>query len=181
MPARCFFHGKTGSAILVGIEDITDRRTTESQREVLIEEKQVLLDEMEHRVANSLQIIASIILMKARTVESEETRLHLYDAHKRVVSIAAVQKQLHQSIGTGRVDMAPYLKRLCESLATAIIGEARPISLEVTSAEGTATAREAESLGLIATELVMNALKHAFPETRGNCKIFIAFEVDDAN
>ena len=60
-------------------------------------EKEVLLEELQHRAANSLQIIASILLMKARTVQSEETRPPLQDAHKRVIAIAAVQKQLHAS------------------------------------------------------------------------------------
>jgi two-component sensor histidine kinase len=55
---------------------------------------EVLLEELEHRVANSLQIIASIIMLKARAVESEETRRHLQDTHNRVISVAAVQKTL---------------------------------------------------------------------------------------
>lgn len=175
---QVLFHGRKGSTILLGIEDITDRRAREREIEALLVEKQVLLDEMEHRIANSLQIIASIILMKARTVESEETRLHLQDAHKRVVSVAAVQHQLHKSAGAGLVEMAPYLTRLCHSLTTAIIGDTRAIGLQVLRAEGTATAREAESLGLIATELVMNALKHAFPDAATDCCITVAFDVD---
>jgi two-component sensor histidine kinase len=177
---QVFLEGDGGRVLLLGIEDITGRRAKEREIEHRLTEKQVLLEEMEHRIANSLQIIASIILMKARSVESEETRLHLQDAHKRVVSVAAVQQQLHQSASAGRVDMEPYLTRLCASLSTAIIGDLRPIALDVIRAEGTATAREAESLGLIATELVMNALKHAFPEARDHdkCQICIAFDVD---
>ena len=61
----------------------------------LLREKDMLLEEMAHRVANSLQIIASILLLKARTVQSEETRLQLEDAHQRVLSVAAVQQHLH--------------------------------------------------------------------------------------
>lgn len=180
---QVFSEDGNGRVILLGIEDITGRRAKEREIEGLLAEKQVLLEEMEHRIANSLQIIASIILMKARTVESEETRHHLQDAHKRVVSVAAIQQQLHQSAGAGRVKMGPYLARLCDSLSNAIIGDVRPIALDVVRAEGTATAREAESLGLIATELVMNALKHAFPEASGNakCRISIAFDVNEAD
>jgi len=68
----------------------------------------VLLDELQHRVANSLQIIASIIMMKARTVVSEETRVHLHDTYKRVMSVATVQQQLHASGVGGRIEMAIY-------------------------------------------------------------------------
>jgi two-component sensor histidine kinase len=124
----------------------------------------VLLEELQHRISNSLQIIASIILLKARAVQSEETRLHLQDTHKRVMSIAAVQKHLHASGVGGPVEIAPYLSGLCEALATSMIDSERPISLNVVGAGGTATSRQAEGLGLIVTELVMNALKHAFPD-----------------
>ena len=101
--------------------------------------------------------------MKARAVQSEETRLDLHDAHKRVMSIAAVQKQLHASGMSGPIAVAPYLSRLCDSLATSMIGDSRPISLKVNSDGGHVSSREAESLGLIVTELVMNVLKHAHP------------------
>jgi chemotaxis protein methyltransferase CheR len=100
--------------------------------------------------------------MKARGVESEETRRHLQDAHKRVMSVAAVQKQLHASEATGPIELVPYLSRLCETLATSMIGDTRAISLKVVGEGGIATSRQAESVGLIVTELVMNALKHAF-------------------
>ena len=97
-------------------------------------------------------------------MQSEETRLHLQDAHKRVMSVAAVQKQLHASGAIGPIEMVPYLSRLCETLATSMIGDTRPVSLKVVGEGGSATSRQAESLGLIVTELVMNALKHAFPD-----------------
>ena len=58
-------------------------------------EKDVLFEELQHRISNSLQVIASILLMKAKTVQSEETRRHLQDTHKRVMSVAAVQEQVH--------------------------------------------------------------------------------------
>jgi two-component sensor histidine kinase len=66
----------------------------------------VLLEELEHRVGNSLQIIAAIILMKSRMVTSEETRLQLQDAHKRVMSVAAVQKHLHATGASCPVEIA---------------------------------------------------------------------------
>jgi two-component sensor histidine kinase len=159
---QVFYEEGANVTILLGMEDITDRRVLEREKDELLREKDMLLEELQHRIANSLTIIASIILMKARTVQSEETRLHLQDAHKRVMSIAAVQQQLHVS-GLGSIEVAPYLSRLCETLATSMIGDSRPISLKVTGDDGSATSRQAESLGLIVTELVMNALKHAFP------------------
>jgi two-component sensor histidine kinase len=79
--------------------------------------KDMLLLEMQHRVANSLQIIASILLMKARTVQSEETRLQLEDAHKRVLSVAAVQQHLQVTSPGAPIVIGTYLTKLCETLA----------------------------------------------------------------
>jgi chemotaxis protein methyltransferase CheR len=146
-----------------------------------LREKDTLLEELQHRIANSLQIIASIILMKARAVQSEETRFHLEDAHKRVLSIAAVQKQLHASGAAGAIEIAPYLSKLCESLASSMIGGTRPISLKVVGEGGSATSRQAESLGLIVTELVMNALKHAFPDDKAKGRITVAYDMIGTN
>jgi two-component sensor histidine kinase len=64
---------KAHTNILLGIEDITAQRDLEREKDNLLRQKDVLLDELQHRVANSLQIIASIIMMKAKSVESEET------------------------------------------------------------------------------------------------------------
>jgi two-component sensor histidine kinase len=173
---QVFYEGGANTTILLGIEDVTTQRILEREKDELLREKDVLFEELQHRVANTLQIIASIILMKARVVQSEETRFHLHDAHKRVISVAAVQKQLHASGATGFVAIAPYLTRLCESLATSMIGDSRPILLKVAAQAGSASSREAESLGLIVTELVMNALKHAFPDNKATGHITVTYD-----
>jgi two-component sensor histidine kinase len=146
----------------------------------LLQQKETLLQEMQHRVANSLQIIASILLLKAKTVQSEETRLHLHDAHQRVMSVATVQEQL-QASGHGKpIELAPYLSKLCATLAASMIGDSRPITVKVEAGLGTAISGEAVSLGLITTELVINALKHGFPSGSGG-EILVKYEVDEAN
>lgn len=83
------------ASILLTIADITERRVLERRLEDLLEQKNILLQEIQHRVANSLAIIASILLLKAQSVQSEETRQHLTEAHDRVLSLAAVQSHLH--------------------------------------------------------------------------------------
>jgi chemotaxis protein methyltransferase CheR len=185
---QVFYEGGAGTTILLGMEDVTERRILEREKDGLLREKdgllrekETLLEELQHRIANSLQIIASIILMKARVVQSEETRFHLEDAHKRVLSIAAVQKQLHASATTGSIEIAPYLSKLCESLAHSMIGDTRPILLKVVGEGGSATSRQAESLGLIVTELVMNALKHAFPPDKAKGQVTVAYDMIGTN
>jgi len=178
---QVFYKEGSGTTILLGFEDVTDKRILEREKDEVLRQKEMLLDELQHRISNSLQIIASIILLKAKKVESEETRLHLQDAHKRVMSIAAVQKQLYVSGSIGPIAMMPYLSRLCETLATSMIGDNRPISLTVAGGGGNATSRQAESLGLITTELVMNALKHAFPDESSHGQIAVAYDVSGTN
>ena len=157
--------------ILLTINDVTNVRRIEQlnvnlllEKDRLLNERGILLQEMQHRVANSLQIIASVLLLKARTVTSEETRLHLREAHDRVMSVAAVQNLLQTNVGD--VEVGPYLTKLCDSLATSMIGDSRTLPIEVTADAVTVTSHEAVSLGLIVTELVINALKHAFPDNR---------------
>lgn len=178
---QVFYKEGAETTILLGIEDVTERRILEREKDELLRQKEVMLEELQHRIANSLQIIAGIILMKATRVESEETRAHLRDAHKRVISVAAVQEQLHASGIGGPINMLPYLSRLADTLATSVIGDNRHVTIKVVGEGGTATSREAESLGLIATELVMNSIKHAFPTEKNDGRIVIAYDVDGTN
>ena len=182
--ARQVFYADAGhTTTLLAFEDVTDRRLVEEQVQELLREKDMLLLEMQHRVANSLQIIASILLMKARTVQSEETRLQLEDAHQRVLSIAAVQQHLQVTGRGAPIMMGNYLTKLCETMAQSMIGESRPISLKVETDADTATvvSHQAVSIGLIVTELVMNALQHAFPGERKNAAVVVSYRVSDSD
>jgi PAS domain S-box-containing protein len=176
--ARKVFYEKGGhSTVLLAFEDVTDRRAVEQQVQELLQEKDMLLEEIQHRVANSLQIIASILILKARSVQSEETRRQLEDAHQRVLSVAAVQQHLHVAGGGKPIELASYLSKLCETLAQSMIGDSRLISLKVDADAGGAISRDAVSMGLIVTELVMNALKHAFPGEKADAAIVVSYKV----
>jgi two-component sensor histidine kinase len=148
--------------LLVAISDVTFARAEARQKDDLIREKAILLQEVQHRVANSLQIIASVLMQSARKVQSEEARGHLQDAHHRVMSIAAVQRHLAVS-SLGEVALRPYFVQLCESLAASMISDPHALSIDVTVDDSFVAANKSVSLGLIVTELVINALKHAFP------------------
>jgi chemotaxis protein methyltransferase CheR len=173
-------------AILLAFTDVTDSRALELARDVryertedLLRQKQILLQEMEHRVANSLQIIASILMLKARMVTSEETRRHLRDAHQRVMSVASVQSHLHATDGVEEIEVGPYLVKLCDSLSASMIGESQPIVLQVMADEGMAGSAQAVSMGLIVTELVINALKYAFPQDKAGSLVMVTYESKD--
>ena len=172
--------GNTDAAMLVGLQDVTASREAEALKIALREKHLMLLTEVHHRVANSLQIIASILLLKARTVKSEETRHHLHDVHHRLISVATVQRQLSVTGVGNDVELGPYLKVLCEGLASSMIGDEQAVTILSSATEGAIKSEDAVSFGLIVTELVINSLKHGFPNGRaGHIVVEYAREAAD--
>jgi two-component sensor histidine kinase len=165
--------------LLMAVSDVTEARADEREKDEALRRNLVLLQEVRHRVANSLQIIASVLLQNAKRTTSDETRSHLKDAHNRVMSVAELERQLTGS-GDGQVDVGVYFTNLCASIEASMISDHDQISLVVTGAGGAIQARTSVSLGLIVTELVINALKHAFPQDRHG-RITVEFALHGPN
>ena len=168
--------------ILLTIEDVTERRAAEREAAELLRQKEMLLQEMQHRIANSLQIIASILLLKARTVQSEETRMHLRDAHQRVMSVAAVQQQLLATSHGDPVYIGPYLSRIVPGPGSLDDGRQ---SSDLIEGPGRAAARphppRRSALVSLSTELVINAFKHAFVGDEAAGLVVIAYEAAETS
>ena len=162
--------------VLLAVTDVTLARAESRHKDELIREKATLLQEVQHRVANSLQIIASVLMQSARRVQSDEARGFLHDAHHRLMSIATVQRHLAMS-AVGEVALRPYFIQLCESLAASMIHDRSQLSIGVDVDDSVVSANVSVSLGLIITELVINSLKHAFPHHRaGNIAVKFSSE-----
>jgi len=165
--------------ILLSVADVTDMRLAEKIKDDLLQEKGILLKELQHRVANSLQIIASVLMQSARQVQSEETRLHLHDAHNRVMSVATLQQHLAQS-SVGEVELHAYFEDLCRSIGASMIRDHNQVTIEVSADKSKVGGDVSVSLGLIVTELVINALKHAFPGHQSG-KILVGYQSSGAD
>lgn len=158
---RLDYPGSDEVLIVLAILDVTAARLAEKRRDEVERESHILHQELQHRIANSLQIIASVIMQSARRVQSEESRTHLHDAHHRVMSIATLQRQL-AATSAGQVALRPYFTDLCGSIAASMIADPERLSLIAAVDDSVISADDSVSLGLIVTELVINALKHAF-------------------
>lgn len=165
------YGGGPNIRVLLAVTDVTAARADLKARDDLLREKALLLQELQHRVANSLQIIASVLLQSARKVQTDESREHLQNAHSRVMSVAALQHQLALT-QLGEVELRAYFTKLCTTLAASMIHDPNQLAIEVDADESYCPPDTSISLGLIVTELAINALKHAFPgERRGRITV----------
>lgn len=139
------FAGYFGSCI-----DITEQKDLEAHQEVL-------LDELNHRVKNNLQLIIAFLQISRMRAEGDEARRLLESAITRIQGVGAVQAELHRS-PTGLVDLAEYLTNLVRASLQAETGTAAPLSIDLQSVR--APFKLASELGLIVNELVTNAIKH---------------------
>jgi len=144
----------------------------------LLQHKDTLLREVHHRIGNSLQIIASILALDACKVHSEEARLHLENAHRRIVAVATLQRQLQTSREGGDCEPAAYLRQLCENLTASVVGDTTRIAIDIQADAGTVSSTVAMNMGLIITELVINALKHAFMADTATGRIMVTYRVE---
>jgi PAS domain S-box-containing protein len=179
-----------GELLLISILDITERKRAEHDKETLLgqlrtlnleleervktrtgqlsamlKERDVLLQEIHHRVKNNLQVISSLISMQVRRLSKGPNRDALNDCQTRVQAIALIHETLYQSRDYAQIPFSDYAKNLSRNVFHA---GAQPdgVALELDIADVSLAVDKAIPCGLILNELISNALKHAFPEGR---------------
>lgn len=165
---------------LVGfVRDITERKRTEAEVLRSLKEKEVMLQEIHHRVKNNLQVIHSLLGLQAEGIADRTVRVMFEESRNRVKSMSLIHEQLYQSKDMAHVDFKAYLQRLVSGIANtykqygvACSVEMEPVALNV---------NVGIPCGLIVNELVSNSLKYAFPEGRkGTIKVGINKNADSA-
>ncbi len=169
--------GAPGDGEIVCVaQDISERKAIEDQLRQSLDEKEVLLREIHHRVKNNLQVISSLLHVQARDVEDADVRQRFEESQERIRSMAAIHEQLYQSDNLAQVDFKAYLEELLDHLfrshrtrgiASSLDADAVPLPID-----------QAIPAGLIVNELVSNALEHAFSDDQTG-SLSVQFHVED--
>ncbi|MBD2465248.1 PAS domain S-box protein [Oscillatoria sp. FACHB-1407] len=150
--------------------DISDRqqieialRQSEEQLRASLEEKNVLLQEIHHRVKNNLQTISSLLRLQANTISDPMVLELLKESQSRVQSMALIHEKLYQSPNFARINVAEYIRELTQYLFSTYLTNANSIRPHITVDSIEIDIHIANPIGLILNELLTNALKYAFP------------------
>ncbi len=168
-----------GTLVTAAIRDISERKLVETRLRTSLNEKEVLLKEVHHRVKNSLQIVSSMLALQMRQVTSPQAIELLKESQTRIRSIALLHEKLYQSPSLARVDIPGYLRGIATELM-GTYGVTDQVALSVGAEDLRLGMDAAISCGLIVNELLSNALKHAFPGgRRGTVRVILRREGEE--
>jgi len=154
------------SETLAQIRDVTEQRQAEGQLKASLQEKEVLLREIHHRVKNNLQIISSLLNLQSQHIEDSKALEMFKESRLRIRSMAMVHEKLYRSKDLSRVDFKEYVQSLCYHLFQMYGVAPDTVALNLDIEDVLLDINTAIPCGLLVSELISNALKHAFPQGR---------------
>ena len=158
-------------------QEIYDRKQIEETLRTALQEKEVLLKEVHHRVKNNLQVISSLLDLQTDCIENEKMQGVFRESQNRIRSMAMIHEQLYQHQNLAQIDFGEYVESLSTYLVQSYQTSARRISLQMNTVPVFLTLEIAVPCGLIINELVSNALKHAFSDGQAG-EIRINLQID---
>jgi len=148
------------------VRDTTDRKQMEEALRLSLQEKEVLLKEIHHRVKNNMQIISSILNLQAGSVKDPAALECLRGSQSRIRSMALVHEKLYRSSDFSRIDFGEYVRSLTSAVFQSCRTDSNQVRLDFKAEEVFLDINTAIPCGLVANEIIVNALKHAFPGGR---------------
>lgn len=149
--------------LIANVHAMLRLKDAEAQKELALQQKELLFRELNHRVKNNLQLISSLLSIQSRRITDPAAREEFRTAQQRVRAIASLHARLYQSAdGIDHVEAHHYLRELVDQLRALLLAERRDVKLTFDSDEFVVNVDRATSIGLIVNELVSNAAKHAF-------------------
>ena len=147
--------------------EITDRKEIDQQIRSTLKEKEILLQEVHHRVKNNLQVISSMLNLQRRFIDDPKMLDILEESQNRISTMSFIHESLYQNSDFSSIGFAEYLKRLTQNLIHSYSRVSANVELTCVLDDVQINLKQAIPCGLIVNELVSNALKYAFPEKRG--------------
>ena len=146
--------------------DITERNLAEEKIKASLEEKEVMLREIHHRVKNNMQIMSSLLRLQSGKIKDKRILEIFKTSQSRIRSMAFIHESLYQSEDLARIDFSDYTRRVTTHLFSLYGARTAPINYKVEVKDVFLDINTAIPCGLIINELVTNSLKHAFPDDR---------------
>lgn len=158
--------------------EIRFRRDTEKKLRAALDEKEILLREIHHRVKNNLAMIISLLRLQGASFTDERIKLALNDSRNRIHAMALIHETLFRSENLANLEVDQYIAKLVDSVKTAMQAAAARVHFQVQTDDIRLSSDQAVYCGLILNELITNALKYAFPDNSGTIAVTACYSRD---